>query len=129
MFGNLRPCHQIVDAVIESLKSYKNNGYFPSIGCLEGRKAVVSYYSKRGPPLRPQDVVLTSGCSHALEMCMSVLCGPGSNILIPRPGFPMCQTLAPMIDVEIRFDKHLVIVIKCLYHQTLQPGGRQQLAN
>lgn len=35
----------------------------------------------------PNDVVLTNGASEALDMVITVLCKPGSNILFPRPGF------------------------------------------
>uniref|UniRef100_A0A1I8FFK4 Aminotran_1_2 domain-containing protein n=1 Tax=Macrostomum lignano TaxID=282301 RepID=A0A1I8FFK4_9PLAT len=40
------------------------------------------------------DVILTSGCSSALDLCISVLANPGDNILIPRPGFSIYRTLA-----------------------------------
>jgi tyrosine aminotransferase len=50
-----------------------------------------------------QDVILSSGCSHALDLCMTVLAFPGSNILVPRPGFPLYRTLSAIIGIEIRY--------------------------
>ena len=50
-----------------------------------------------------QDVILTSGCSHALDMSMTVLSSPGSNILVPCPGFSLYKTLSTTIHVEIRY--------------------------
>lgn len=49
-----------------------------------------------------QDVILTSGCSHALEMCILVLADTGQNILIPRPGFSIYRTLAESLRIECR---------------------------
>ena len=32
MFGNLEPCHEMVDAVVKCVKQSKHNGYAPSTG-------------------------------------------------------------------------------------------------
>jgi hypothetical protein len=32
------------------------------------------------------DVILCSGCSSSIDLCISVLANPGDNILVPRPG-------------------------------------------
>lgn len=45
---------------------------------------------------------MTSGGSHALDMCVALLGGPGKNILMPRPGFPLYKTLCAAYGVEIR---------------------------
>ena len=37
---------------------------------------------------------LCSGCSCALDLCISSLADRGQNILVPRPGFPLYTTLA-----------------------------------
>lgn len=50
-----------------------------------------------------QDVIITSGCSHALEMCIGAIGHPGSNILLPKPGFPLYQTLCHSFDINIKF--------------------------
>lgn len=49
-----------------------------------------------------QDVILTSGASHALDLCIGALCSPGSNILVPVPGFPLYETLATVYDVKVK---------------------------
>ena len=49
-----------------------------------------------------QDVILTSGASHALEMCISVLCERGTNLLIPCPGFSIYKTIACSLGIECR---------------------------
>ena len=50
-----------------------------------------------------QDIVLCSGCSCALDLCISVLANPGQNILVPRPGFPLYRTLAEGLGIRTKF--------------------------
>ena len=50
-----------------------------------------------------QDVILCSGCSCALDLCISVLANPGQNILVPRPGFPLYRTLAEGLGIQTKF--------------------------
>ncbi|KAF9359950.1 hypothetical protein BGX26_010995 [Mortierella sp. AD094] len=49
------------------------------------------------------DVIVTSGCSGAIDMCIGVLCNEGDNILLPRPGFSLYQTVADSKGVEVRY--------------------------
>jgi len=51
IFGNLKPCENITDAMIESVQSSKNNGYFPAAGSEEARRAVAEYCSVPGAEL------------------------------------------------------------------------------
>ncbi|GIY75007.1 tyrosine aminotransferase, partial [Caerostris extrusa] len=55
------------------------------------------------PRLTKRDVVLTSGCSHALELAIGVLANPGQTILVPRPGFPLYKTLAKSLGINIKY--------------------------
>lgn len=55
-----------------------------------------------------QDVILTSGCSQAIELCLAVLANPGQNILVPRPGFPLYRTLAESMGIEVKLYNLLV---------------------
>ncbi|KAJ2819108.1 hypothetical protein IWW50_005577, partial [Coemansia erecta] len=48
------------------------------------------------------DVVMASGCSGAVEMAISVLCNEGQNILLPRPGFCLYNTVAGSRNIEAR---------------------------
>lgn len=49
-----------------------------------------------------QDVILTSGCSQAIELALAVLANPGQNILVPRPGFSLYKTLALSMGIEVK---------------------------
>ncbi|XP_076357988.1 tyrosine aminotransferase-like isoform X2 [Tachypleus tridentatus] len=102
-FGNLKPCEEIVEAIVESVRSMKFNGYAESTGMQEARQAVAVYTSCSGAVIEAKDVILTSGCSQALDMCITVLGNPGQNILVPRPGFPLYRTLAEGVGIELKY--------------------------
>lgn len=55
-----------------------------------------------------QDVILTSGCSQAIELAISVLCNPGDNVLVPCPGFSLYKTLAVSTGIEVKLYNLLV---------------------
>ncbi|XP_067130747.1 tyrosine aminotransferase-like [Centruroides vittatus] len=102
VFGNLNPSDEAREAIIDSVNSMKFNGYAPSTGYEIARKAVAEYASTPEAELSPRDVILTSGCSHALDLCITVIANPGQNILVPRPGFPLYRTLAEGLGIETK---------------------------
>ncbi|KAK3809262.1 MAG: tyrosine aminotransferase [Benniella sp.] len=103
LFGNFKIHQSCTDAVVKQLQSYKTNGYPPSTGYPQARKAVADKFSTPEAPLTAQDVILASGCSGAIDMCIGVLCNEGDNILVPRPGFSLYQTCADSKGVEVRY--------------------------
>uniref|UniRef100_A0A670IMY3 Tyrosine aminotransferase n=1 Tax=Podarcis muralis TaxID=64176 RepID=A0A670IMY3_PODMU len=72
-------------------------------GYLSCREVVAGYYTCPEAPLEAQDVILTSGCSQAIELALAVLANPGQNILVPRPGFSLYKTLAQSLGIEVKF--------------------------
>lgn len=52
--------------------------------------------------LSPDDVFVTLGCIHAIEITVRALVRPGANILFPRPGFPYYEVVAEQTALEIR---------------------------
>ncbi|XP_022688578.1 tyrosine aminotransferase-like isoform X1 [Varroa jacobsoni] len=103
IFGNLKPCPEIVDAVERALRSMKCHGYIPSAGTYAARAAVAKYSAVNGIEIDPSDVILTCGASHALEMCVMCFCNPGENVLVPRPGFSVYKTHANSVGIEAIF--------------------------
>ncbi|KAF7492765.1 Tyrosine aminotransferase [Sarcoptes scabiei] len=100
---NFRPCNEIIESLLETIKSSKFHGYQPASGKEESRHAVAEYCQAYGMNVNFKDIILTSGCSHALDMAMSVLAVPGCNMLVPRPGFPLYKTLSAQLEIEIRY--------------------------
>uniref|UniRef100_A0AAY4DJ67 Tyrosine aminotransferase n=1 Tax=Denticeps clupeoides TaxID=299321 RepID=A0AAY4DJ67_9TELE len=102
VFGNMPTDDKVLQAMKEAIDSQKYNGYAPSVGYQKSREAVANFYSRPGAPLEAKDVILTSGCSQAIELCINVLCNPGDNILVPCPGFSLYKTLAVSLGVQVK---------------------------
>ncbi|XP_072762193.1 tyrosine aminotransferase [Anoplolepis gracilipes] len=101
-FGNLKPPKEVIEAVQESVASQLYNGYAPSTGYQRAREAVAEYSSNEFVKIDPKDVILCSGCSCALDLCITVLAREGQNILIPRPGFSIYRTLAEGLGITVK---------------------------
>uniref|UniRef100_A0A672ZQJ3 Tyrosine aminotransferase n=1 Tax=Sphaeramia orbicularis TaxID=375764 RepID=A0A672ZQJ3_9TELE len=102
VFGNLPTDETVRQALKDAIDSEKYNGYAPSVGYLKSRQAVANFYSCPEAPLEAEDVILTSGCSQAIDLAISVLCNPGDNILVPCPGFSLYKTLAVSLGIEVK---------------------------
>lgn len=107
VFGNLPPPPQVIQAVRNALDSGKFHGYPPAIGYEIARTAVAQRYNhtlENGPvSLTANDVIITSGCSGALEMAFGVLAQPGQTILLPQPGFSLYRTLCDNKDIRVKY--------------------------
>ncbi|XP_058956402.2 tyrosine aminotransferase [Pocillopora verrucosa] len=102
VFGNLEPCQEMLEAVVKCLKQSKHNGYAPSTGYVKAREAIAAEHSYPFSPINYKDVVLACGCSGALELALDVLLNPGDNVLLPKPGFSIYQTLSISRGHEVR---------------------------
>lgn len=99
VYGNLKLSSSVENAVLNSLQSNNHNGYGPSVGLKIARSAVATYVT---PKVTAEDVVLTSGCSGALELCISCLANSGQNILVPKPGFSLYKTLSNARGIDVK---------------------------
>lgn len=100
-FGNLQPADQVLEAMKNVIEEGNYNGYGPSVGFIESRQAVAEYSRHQGK-VTSNDVILCSGCSCSLDLCIAAIAGPGQNILIPKPGFSIYGTLAEGFNIECR---------------------------
>ena len=67
-------------------------------------RAVADYHSSSLlVKLTADDIGITVGCSQAIQMCIAALATPGSNILIPRPAFPIYETFCKYYGVACIF--------------------------
>jgi aspartate/methionine/tyrosine aminotransferase len=71
-------------------------------GLLAAREAVCRYYAEHGVALDPGQIVLTTSTSEAYSFLFRLLCDPGSEILVPQPGYPLFDFLATLDDVRIK---------------------------
>ena len=103
-YGHLKPPEEAVAAVVRAFSSGNHNGYTASTGSAVCRTAIAAAHScVARPPLSRDDVFVTVGCSEALEHCIAVLAAPGSNVLLPSPGFPLYETICQRHGVICRF--------------------------
>jgi aspartate/methionine/tyrosine aminotransferase len=86
-FGFATPPH-LVEAVSRAMRD-GHNGYTQSIGILEAREAVAADYTRRGMPVTPDRVVLTSGTSEGIELALGALADEGDEVLVPGPTYPL----------------------------------------
>jgi len=89
--------------LLEALTDQKALDYDPQpMGSLGARWAVANYYSGLGIALDPGQVVLTTSTSEAYSFLFRLLCDPGSEILVPQPGYPLFDYLAVLDDVRVK---------------------------
>ncbi|KAI6661244.1 tyrosine aminotransferase [Oopsacas minuta] len=100
--GILPPHPDVLKAVSDSVLSGLHNGYKMSKGSEEARQALADKYSSPGSVLSPDDVYLTHGCSGAIQFAFQALLSPGQNVLTPRPGFSVYNTMCSSLQIENR---------------------------
>jgi alanine-synthesizing transaminase len=98
IFGFQTPPH-LVDAVEAALRRGQN-GYAPSVGILEAREAVAADCARRGMPVLPDRVVITSGTSEGIELALTALAEAGDEVLIPVPTYPLYTAVLAKIGAR-----------------------------
>ena len=89
------------DEILAALAQPEALTYEPAPqGHVTARQAVARYYFERGKDVSPDDIVLTAGTSEAYSFLFKLLCGPGDEVLVPRPSYPLVETLASLEAVE-----------------------------
>ncbi|KAJ4889328.1 S-alkyl-thiohydroximate lyase SUR1 [Raphanus sativus] len=87
-----RTCIEAEDAVVNALRSGKSNSY-----------SVTDYLNPDLPnKLTPDDIFLTVGCNHGIELVFESLARQNANILLPHPGFTHYDARAVYSGLEIR---------------------------
>ncbi|CAH0603045.1 unnamed protein product [Chrysodeixis includens] len=101
-FGNLKPSDNIIEAICDTVKLNSSRNYGPTNGHLDARQAVAEYSSHQGQ-VTADDVILCSGCSHAIDIALTVIADAGQNVLIPRPGYLIHKTLGEGLGIVIKY--------------------------
>jgi alanine-synthesizing transaminase len=101
LFGFKTPPHMI--AAVERAMRDGHNGYAPSVGILSAREAVAAECIQRGMPMNPDRVVITSGTSEGIELALTSLAGPGDEVLIPVPTYPLYTAVLAKIGATAVF--------------------------
>jgi aspartate/methionine/tyrosine aminotransferase len=69
-------------------------------GLPAARAAVAADYGRRGLAIDPRRIVLTASTSEAYAFLFKLLCGPGDEVLVPRPGYPLFEYLTVLEGVR-----------------------------
>lgn len=78
-------------------------GWRAGVGLPDARRALAKHLSSDLPyELSSDDIFLTAGGTQAIEVVISVLAQPGTNILLPRPGYPNYEARAALNNLEVR---------------------------
>ena len=101
-FSCFHTTHVSQEAVVDALQSDKFNGYAPTVGLPQTRRAIAEYLSRDLPyKLTSDDVFVTSGCTQAIDVALAMLARPGANILLPKPCFPIYELCSAFRHLEI----------------------------
>jgi aspartate/methionine/tyrosine aminotransferase len=101
LFGFKTPPH-LIEAVERAMRDGLN-GYAPSVGILPAREAVSAECIARGMAMTPDRVVITSGTSEGIELALTALAGPGDEVLIPVPTYPLYTAVLAKIGARAVF--------------------------
>src|SRR5499427_5050057 len=86
-FGFQTPPH-LIEAVARAMRD-GHNGYTASAGIEPARIAVAADCTRRGMPVPPDRVILTSGTSEGIELALGALADAGDEVLVPTPTYPL----------------------------------------
>jgi len=90
------------DDILAALARAEARRYEPRpFGLPAAREAVAADFARRGFPVGPDRVVLSASTSEAYAFLFKLLCDPGDEVLVPRPGYPLFEFLATLESVRV----------------------------
>jgi len=99
--GFQTPMH-MVEAVYDSMKKGMN-GYAHSYGNEESRIAISEDENRKGKKdISPEDILITTGASEAIEIVLTALLNEGDSVLLPVPGYPLYDAVVSKIGADSR---------------------------
>lgn len=101
--AHIPPNPKAMEAIVRAvLRKPHTASYTNECGALEARHAIASHHSVPGQlPLSPENVIVTNGCSGALELSLGSLLDPGTALLVPKPGFPLYEEIAVSLGADV----------------------------
>lgn len=70
-------------------------------GLLSAREVLAADYAGRGISVSPDRLFLTASTSESWSVLFKALTDPGDAVLVPTPGYPLLETLAPLDGLEV----------------------------
>ncbi|PYI66303.1 PLP-dependent aminotransferase family protein [Arthrobacter livingstonensis] len=75
-------------AAAQEMPGYLTRDGFDMVGLPDLREAIAQSYRDRGLPTSPDQVMVTVGAQHALNLVTRTLYSPGERILVEQPTYP-----------------------------------------
>ncbi|ALV45039.1 transcriptional regulator [Arthrobacter alpinus] len=75
-------------AALEELPTYLSHDGFDLVGLPDLREAIAQNYRDRGLPTSPDQIMVTIGAQHGLNLITRTLYSPGERILVEQPTYP-----------------------------------------
>jgi DNA-binding transcriptional MocR family regulator len=75
------------EAVADLARYTGGAGYHPA-GLAPLREAVARGFEARGLPTHPEQILITSGVQHAVDLLLRLLTAPGQSVLVESPTYP-----------------------------------------
>jgi aspartate/methionine/tyrosine aminotransferase len=89
--------------LFDPLADSRGGEYDPHpLGLFEAREAVAADYARRGIPVSPSRIALTTSTSESYSLLFKLLCDPGDSVLVPQPSYPLFEYLTALDGVEGR---------------------------
>ena len=89
---------------LDAIRSYDKDiiEYGISEGELFLRRGLADYYKKYGLKIAPEDIMITTGGSEAIQFVFMTLCDPYDEFIIPEPYYTNVATFAKIAMVTLR---------------------------
>ena len=81
---------------------FKVWAYTSSEGTLTYRTKLASYYNKLNYGITPEDIIVTTGGSEAINIAMMTCLNPGDEVIIPEPFYANYNGFACQTDVVVK---------------------------
>ncbi|MEV0388263.1 PLP-dependent aminotransferase family protein [Nonomuraea sp. NPDC050643] len=79
---------------IEDIPRYgMGNGYDP-MGLPVLRERIAAFYTAKGVATRPEQIVVTTGSQHAIQLVIGLLVGAGDAVIVESPTYPHAMDVA-----------------------------------
>lgn len=76
--------------------------YSPAEGLLSYRRKLTAYYRDFGIELSPEQILITTGASEAIQLIFQACLNPGEEIIVPEPFYANYNGFAQIADVRIQ---------------------------
>ncbi|MGP4031169.1 MocR-like transcription factor YczR [Pseudarthrobacter sp. 1C304] len=80
--------HRAFAAALTELPALLPGFGYDALGVLPLRDAIARHYSAAGVPTTPQQILVTSGAQHALNIVLRALAGRADKVLVEHPSYP-----------------------------------------